>query len=81
MEFKLRIELQVAEGMMYLHNQDSTTIRRGLKCHNILVHETFADAGSMDSSIRTEEHIVSAGDEESAISANYQSDFSIKRTT
>ena len=80
MEFKLRIELQVAEGMMYLHNQDPPIIHRDLKSHNILVHETFAETGSMDRSIRTEEHKVSTWDEESAISANYRSDFSSERT-
>jgi serine/threonine protein kinase len=80
MEFKLRIALQVAEGMMYLHNQDPPIIHRDLKSHNIMVHETFAVTGSMDRSIRTEEHKVSTWDEESAISANYRSDFSSERT-
>jgi serine/threonine protein kinase len=44
MEFRLKIALQVAEGMMYLHNQDPPIIHRDLKSHNIMVHETFTEA-------------------------------------
>lgn len=43
MEFRLKIALQVAEGMMYLHNQDPPIIHRDLKSHNIMVHETFTE--------------------------------------
>ena len=81
-EFKLKIALQVGEGMMYLHNQDPPIIHRDLKSHNILVHETFTETGSMDRSIRTgEKNRSSTWDEESAISANYRSDFSSERTS
>lgn len=43
MQFRLKIALQVAEGMMYLHNQDPPIIHRDLKSHNIMVHETFTE--------------------------------------
>mmetsp|Transcript_25549 Transcript_25549/g.38213 ORF Transcript_25549/g.38213 Transcript_25549/m.38213 type:complete len:1118 (+) Transcript_25549:238-3591(+) len=43
MKFRLKIALQVAEGMMYLHNQDPPIIHRDLKSHNIMVHETFTE--------------------------------------
>ena len=43
MQFRLQIALQVAEGMMYLHNQDPPIIHRDLKSHNIMVHETFTE--------------------------------------
>jgi serine/threonine protein kinase len=42
-ELRLRMALQVAEGMAYLHNQDPPIIHRDLKSHNIFVHETFTD--------------------------------------
>ena len=43
MKFRLKIALQVAEGLMYLHNQDPPIIHRDLKSHNIMVHETFTE--------------------------------------
>jgi len=43
LKFRLKIALQVAEGMMYLHNQDPPIIHRDLKSHNIMVHETFTE--------------------------------------
>lgn len=49
METRLRMALQVAEGMTYLHNQDPPIIHRDLKSHNIFVHETFI--GAEDASV------------------------------
>jgi hypothetical protein len=43
-ELRLSLALQVAEGMMYLHNQNPHIIHRDLKSHNIFIHETFTDA-------------------------------------
>ena len=42
-ELRINMALQVAEGMMYLHNQDTPIIHRDLKSHNIFVHETFTE--------------------------------------
>jgi serine/threonine protein kinase len=41
LETRLKIALQVAEGMVYLHNQEPKIIHRDLKSHNIMVHETY----------------------------------------
>lgn len=43
LEVRVRIALQVAEGMCYLHTQDPPIIHRDLKSHNIFVHETFTE--------------------------------------
>jgi len=43
---RLRLALQVAEGMCYLHNQDPPIIHRDLKSHNIFVHEAFSESGT-----------------------------------
>jgi serine/threonine protein kinase len=43
MDVRLKIALQVAEGMSYLHNQEPNIIHRDLKSHNIMVHETFTE--------------------------------------
>lgn len=37
---RLSLALQIAEGMTYLHNQETPIIHRDLKSHNIFVHET-----------------------------------------
>lgn len=54
-EVRLKIALQVAEGMAYLHNQDPTIIHRDLKSHNILVHETFTEKTEMAWTIKSSE--------------------------
>lgn len=55
LEIRLKIAIQVAEGMVYLHNQDPAIIHRDLKSHNIMVHETFAEkAGGGEFSIKSE---------------------------
>ena len=41
LSLRLRLALQVAEGMMYLHEQNPPIIHRDLKSHNIFVHETL----------------------------------------
>jgi len=41
LETRLKIALQVAEGVVYLHNQEPKIIHRDLKSHNIMVHETY----------------------------------------
>jgi len=41
---RISLALQVAEGMMYLHNQDPPIIHRDLKSHNIFIHETFTES-------------------------------------
>jgi len=56
LDTRLKIALQVAEGMVYLHNQDPAIIHRDLKSHNIMVHETFAEkAGGGEWSIKSSE--------------------------
>ena len=40
-ELRLRMALQAAQGMAYLHNQDNRIIHRDLKSHNLLVGENF----------------------------------------
>jgi len=51
MDSRAKIALQVAEGMMYLHNQNPPIIHRDLKSPNILIHETFTDEISKDRKI------------------------------
>lgn len=41
---RMNMALQVAEGMTYLHNQDTPIIHRDLKSHNIFIHETFTES-------------------------------------
>lgn len=55
-DLRLSLALQVAEGMVYLHNQEPPIIHRDLKSHNILVHETFTENedASMASSMRAD---------------------------
>lgn len=38
-KLRIRLALQVAEGMTYLHHQEPPIIHRNLTSHNILVHE------------------------------------------
>ncbi len=52
---RVKIALQVAEGMSYLHNQDPPIIHRDLKSHNILVHETFTEKTNGEWTIRSED--------------------------
>mmetsp|Transcript_4248 Transcript_4248/g.8129 ORF Transcript_4248/g.8129 Transcript_4248/m.8129 type:complete len:1135 (+) Transcript_4248:233-3637(+) len=52
---RLKIALQVAEGMVYLHNQDPPIIHRDLKSHNILVHETFTEKSDGEWTIKASE--------------------------
>ncbi len=40
-ELRLRMALQAAQGMAYLHNQPARIIHRDLKSHNLLVGENF----------------------------------------
>ena len=40
-ELRLRMALQTAQGMAYLHNQHNRIIHRDLKSHNLLVCENF----------------------------------------
>jgi hypothetical protein len=51
-EVRLKLALQVAEGMTYLHNQEPPIIHRDLKSHNIFVHETFIDSEEVSTSSR-----------------------------
>ena len=44
---RLNLALQVAEGMTYLHNQDTPIIHRDLKSHNIFIHETFTESDNV----------------------------------
>eukprot|EP00559_Dactyliosolen_fragilissimus_P006279 CAMPEP_0184870740 /NCGR_PEP_ID=MMETSP0580-20130426/38621_1 /TAXON_ID=1118495 /ORGANISM="Dactyliosolen fragilissimus" /LENGTH=986 /DNA_ID=CAMNT_0027373005 /DNA_START=554 /DNA_END=3514 /DNA_ORIENTATION=- len=63
---RLKIALQVAEGMMYLHNQDPPIIHRDLKSHNIFVHETFTDTSTdLGSPVLSERSIRNDKSEES----------------
>lgn len=55
METRVKIALQIAEGMKYLHNQDPPIIHRDLKSHNILVHETFIEKIDDNYTIRSTE--------------------------
>lgn len=59
-EMRLNLALQVAEGMMYLHNQVPPIIHRDLKSHNIFVHETFIDMEetSVSGKIETQSTVV-----------------------
>eukprot|EP00554_Chaetoceros_debilis_P012138 CAMPEP_0194121236 /NCGR_PEP_ID=MMETSP0150-20130528/46221_1 /TAXON_ID=122233 /ORGANISM="Chaetoceros debilis, Strain MM31A-1" /LENGTH=917 /DNA_ID=CAMNT_0038813591 /DNA_START=673 /DNA_END=3422 /DNA_ORIENTATION=- len=54
-DVRVKIALQVAEGMVYLHNQDPPIIHRDMKSHNILVHETFTEKTDGEWTIRSEE--------------------------
>lgn len=60
LETRLKIALQLAEGMLYLHNQDPPIIHRDLKSHNILLNETFIEKNDGEWTIKTSE-LVSSG--------------------
>lgn len=81
MQFRLKIALQVAEGMMYLHNQDPPIIHRDLKSHNILVHETFTETTNKSEEERILEQRMSKNAKAVLSYQQTQSDRTIKMNT
>jgi len=45
---KLRLAIDIAEGMVYLHSRDPAIIHRDLKSHNIFVHSSYSEFDEMN---------------------------------
>ena len=72
-ELRLRMALQTAQGMAYLHNQFNRIIHRDLKSHNLLVGENFdikvADFGLTVVRQNVKSHLIRKRRESAASSA------------